>query len=72
MLLHWMQTRWMTGLITAPGCGDLGGPPVGEAADFSGVLSVDMSGILTRRGMGSKGAGGIHNMWQAHPFIGDC
>jgi len=42
MLLHWMHTRWMTGLITAPGWGDLGRPPVEGAADFSGTLSVDM------------------------------
>jgi len=45
MLLHWMQTRWMKGLTTAPGRGDLGRLPVEEAADFSGTLSVDMGGF---------------------------
>ncbi|HYT22884.1 MAG TPA: hypothetical protein VEW05_21965 [Candidatus Polarisedimenticolia bacterium] len=45
MLLHWMQTRWMTGLITAPGWGGLGKPPAGGAADFSGMLSVAIGGF---------------------------
>jgi hypothetical protein len=41
--LHWMQTRWMTGLMTAPGWGDLFKPPEGGAAAFSGMLSADMN-----------------------------
>src|SRR5467141_2140433 len=43
MLLHWMQTRWMTELTTAPGWSGLLAPAVGEAAAFSGVVSADMA-----------------------------
>jgi len=43
MLLHWMQTRWMTGLTTAPGWSGLLAPAGGEAAAFSGVVSADMA-----------------------------
>jgi hypothetical protein len=42
MLLHWMQTRWMTGLTTAPACVGLAKPLAGGAAVFSEVLSVDI------------------------------
>jgi len=45
MLLHWMQTRWMTGLMTAPGWMGLAKLPEGGAAVFSGLLSVDMGGF---------------------------
>ena len=45
MLLHWMQTRWMTGLMTAPGWVGLGMVAEGGAAIFSGVLSLDMGGF---------------------------
>ncbi len=45
MLLHWMQTRWMTGLTMAPGWVGLERPPEGGVAVFSEVLSVDMSGF---------------------------
>ena len=45
MLLHWMHTRWMTGLMTAPGWGDLGKPAAEGGEDFSGMLSVDMSRV---------------------------
>jgi hypothetical protein len=41
MLLHWMQTRWMTGLTTAPGWVGLAKLPEGGAVG-SEVLSVDM------------------------------
>jgi hypothetical protein len=45
MLLHWMQTRWMTGLTTVPGWVGLAKPPAGGVAVFSKVLSVDMGGF---------------------------
>jgi len=46
MLLHWMQTRWMTGLMTAPGWMGLLKPPEEEvAALFSGLVSADISGF---------------------------
>jgi hypothetical protein len=45
MLLHWMHTRWMTGLITAPGWMGLPKAPEGGAAVFSEVLSADMHGF---------------------------
>jgi hypothetical protein len=45
MLLHWMQTRWMTGLTTAPGWDGLFTPLEGGAAVFSGMFSADMGGF---------------------------
>jgi hypothetical protein len=45
MLLHWMQTRWMTGLMTAPDWVGLARLSKGGAAVFSEVLSVDISGF---------------------------
>lgn len=45
MLLHWMQTRWMTGLMTAPGWDDLGKARAGVATVFFGMLSADMGGF---------------------------
>jgi len=45
MLLHWMQTRWMTVLTTAPGCRGLGETNDGGTTAFSGLLSVDMGGF---------------------------
>jgi len=45
ILLHWMQTRWMTGLTTAPGWGDLPEPAEAGADAFSGMLSAFMSGF---------------------------
>lgn len=42
MLLHWMQTRWMTELTTAPGWAGLLEAAEGEATDFWGAVSVDM------------------------------
>jgi hypothetical protein len=45
MLLHWMQTRWMTGLTIAPGWVGLFKPPEGGTEVFSVVLSVDMGGF---------------------------
>jgi len=45
ILLHWMQTRWITGLMTAPGWDDLGKPVVGGATVFAGMLSADMGGF---------------------------
>jgi len=42
MLLHWIQTRWRTGLTIAPAWMGLFKPPAGGAAVFSGLLSMDM------------------------------
>jgi len=43
MLLHWMHTRWMTVLTTAPGCGGLLSLAGCESLFFSGVVSADMA-----------------------------
>jgi hypothetical protein len=45
MLLHWMQTRWMTELTTAPDDTDLIEAAEGEATGFSEAVSVDMGGF---------------------------
>lgn len=45
MLLHWMQTRWITGLTTAPAWVGLAKPEEGGAGVFSAALSVDMGGF---------------------------
>jgi len=45
MLLHWMQTRWMTELTTAPGWSGLAASAEWEVAVFSDVCSVDMAGF---------------------------
>jgi hypothetical protein len=41
MLLHWMQTRWMTELTTAPGWSGFFATGGWEAAAFSAVVSAD-------------------------------
>src|SRR5712664_1112555 len=45
MLLHWIQTRWMTGLTTAPGWSGLLDSAGREVAVFSDACSVDMAGF---------------------------
>ena len=45
MLLHWMQTRWMTELTTAPGWTGLGAPDGFSVAAGLDVVSVDMAGF---------------------------
>jgi len=45
ILLHWMQTRWMTGLMTAAGWMGLCTLGEGGAAVLSGMLSTDMGGF---------------------------
>ena len=45
MLLHWMQTRWMTGLTIAPGWVGLFRAAGCGSAGLSGAISVDMGGF---------------------------
>src|SRR6266850_2170224 len=45
MLLHWMQTRWMTGLTTAPGWSGLWASAGWGVPVFSDVCSADMAGF---------------------------
>jgi len=45
MLLHWMHTRWITELTTAPDWADLFEAAEGAALGFSGAVSVDMGGF---------------------------
>src|SRR5256885_9253490 len=45
ILLHWMHTRWMTGLMTAPGWIGLCRPPDEGEAVFSGGLSPHIGGF---------------------------
>jgi hypothetical protein len=45
MLLHWIQTRWMTELTTEPAWTGLFKAAEEEALDFSRAVSVDMGGF---------------------------
>lgn len=68
MLLHWIQTRWITGLTTAPGWSGLLASVGWEVSVFSDVCSVGMAGFYHAESCAQGKPSGIPTVRKLHLY----